>query len=410
VLFTDIARSTETAARLGDRRWGELLARHDEMVRDALRTSGGHEVHTTGDGMLALFESPGEAVACAVKVTQQAPELGMQIRAGLHTGECDVTTESVSGLAVHVAARVVALAEPGEVLVSTTVRDLASGGDFGFTPRGTHTLKGVPRRWRVFAVGPRPSVEAQDTPRRPPAKKAVRRSRRSTTPLRVVIADDHPLWRQTLKAVVEQGRFATVVAEAATGVQAVEAGGATAPDVVVMDIEMPGLDGIEATARLVAEGVAQKVLMLSSSDERAHVARALRAGASGYMLKTSGSDEIRDAIRRIAAGELVFPPDVAALVLDQLRGRSGEAPASPPTPLAQLTSRERDILDLMATGCSNSAIAERLHLSPKTVEAHSSAIFSKLGVDASAAAHRRVLAVVTYLDATRREGGVGASP
>lgn len=227
-------------------------------------------------------------------------------------------------------------------------------------------------------------------------------SQRDPALLRVVLADDHPLWRSTLKAVLDRSRFAVVVGEAGNGSEVVEVARATAPDVVVMDIAMPTVDGIEATRQLLTLDAPPKVLVLSSSDERDDVSRALKAGAAGYLLKTADSADIRDAVKRVAAGELVLPPNLAAFVLAELRGEQPAAgPATAADPTDQLTDRERQILQLMAEGCSNQAIADRLHVSPKTVEAHSSAIFSKLGVDASPAAHRRVLAVVTYLDSVR---------
>lgn len=236
--------------------------------------------------------------------------------------------------------------------------------------------------------------------------KASASTNRESVLLRVVLADDHPLWRSTLKAVIDRSRFAIVVGEAADGTQAIEVARSTTPDVVVMDIAMPALDGVEATRRLLALDVAPKILILSSSDNPSDVSRALRAGASGYLLKTADSTDIRDAVKRVAAGEIVLPPPLASFVLSELRGEQLPRPVqrTGSDPTDQLTERERQILQLMAEGCSNQAIADRLYVSPKTVEAHSSAIFSKLGVDASPAAHRRVLAVVTYLDAVRTRG------
>lgn len=229
--------------------------------------------------------------------------------------------------------------------------------------------------------------------------------------LRVVLADDHPLWRSTLKAVIDRSRFAVVVGEAAEGAAVVDVVASTRPDVVVMDIDMPDVDGVEATRRLLSAEATTKVLILSASDDPADVSRALKAGASGYLLKTSDSADIRDAVKRVAAGELVLPPTLASVVLSELRGdQAPPARRRADDPLEQLTEREREILALMAQGCSNQAIAGRLHLSPKTVEAHSGAIFSKLGVDASPTAHRRVLAVVTYLEAIRPPTGLGAGP
>ena len=152
VLFTDIVRSTERAASLGDRRWGSLLDLHDRAVRNQLRRFRGKEIKTTGDGFLASFDGPARAIRCAWAIEKATAELGIELRAGLHTGECEVRGNDLGGLAVHIAARVGALAAAGEVLVSGTVKDLVVGSGIEFTERGEHQLKGVPGRWRLFAA------------------------------------------------------------------------------------------------------------------------------------------------------------------------------------------------------------------------------------------------------------------
>jgi class 3 adenylate cyclase len=152
VLFTDIVGSTEQAGRLGDRRWRDLLAGHDELVRRQLTRFGGREVKTVGDGFLATFDGPARAVRCACAARDAVRRLGIELRAGVHTGECEVIGTDVGGIAVHIGARVAAAAAPGEVLVSSTVRDLVVGSDLAFETRGSHTLRGVPGEWRLFAA------------------------------------------------------------------------------------------------------------------------------------------------------------------------------------------------------------------------------------------------------------------
>jgi len=152
VMFTDIVGSTERAASLGDRGWRALLDTHDGVVRRQLERHRGREIKTTGDGFLATFDGPARAIRCAVDVRDGVRPLGLEIRAGLHTGECEMTVADVRGLAVHIAARVLANAGPGEVLVSSTVRDLVAGAGLRFADRGTHGLEGVPDEWRLFAV------------------------------------------------------------------------------------------------------------------------------------------------------------------------------------------------------------------------------------------------------------------
>lgn len=152
VLFTDIVRSTEHAARLGDRRWRELLDAHDAAIRRALGRFLGDEVNTTGDGFFAAFDGPARAIRCAQAIATDSRALGLEVRAGIHTGECERRGDNLAGIAVHIGARVSALAGAGEVLVTGTVRDLVSGSGIEFSERGRHALKGVPGEWPLLAV------------------------------------------------------------------------------------------------------------------------------------------------------------------------------------------------------------------------------------------------------------------
>lgn len=152
VLFTDIVGSTETAARLGDRRWRDLIERHDATVRRELSLHRGNEVKTMGDGFLATFDGPARAIRCACAIRDELDRVGVEIRAGIHTGEVDLIGGDVAGMAVNIGARVGALAGSGEVLVSSTVRELVVGSGIEFEERGSHELKGAPGDWRLFAV------------------------------------------------------------------------------------------------------------------------------------------------------------------------------------------------------------------------------------------------------------------
>ena len=154
VMFTDIVAATARAAEFGDRRWRDLLAQHDENVREELARFGGHEVKTVGDGFLATFKvAPSRALRCALAITKAARGLGIEVRIGMHTGECELIGDDVGGMAVHIASRVGGLAGAGEVLVSGTVFGTVVGGPFAFEDRGFHGLKGVPGRWPLFALG-----------------------------------------------------------------------------------------------------------------------------------------------------------------------------------------------------------------------------------------------------------------
>jgi pimeloyl-ACP methyl ester carboxylesterase len=152
VLFTDLVGSTEHAVELGDTRWRYLLESHQAQVRRQLERFRGREVKTMGDGFLATFDGPARAIRCAQAVVDQSRGLGLETRAGLHTGECELINDDVGGIAVHIAARVATLAEAREVLVSSTVKDLVAGSGLIFADRGVHPLKGVPDKWRLFAV------------------------------------------------------------------------------------------------------------------------------------------------------------------------------------------------------------------------------------------------------------------
>jgi class 3 adenylate cyclase len=157
ILFTDIVASTERAYVLGDREWRNLIESHDAVVRTFLRRHKGKLVRMTGDGMLATFDRPGRAIDCAIAVGEALRPLGLEIRAGLHTGEIEVREADISGIAVHIAARVLSSASPGEVWVSPAVPMLVSGSGFDFEDRGDHVFKGMPGSWKLFSVRERQS-------------------------------------------------------------------------------------------------------------------------------------------------------------------------------------------------------------------------------------------------------------
>nr|WP_090279495.1 adenylate/guanylate cyclase domain-containing protein [Mycolicibacterium komanii]CRL75421.1 family 3 adenylate cyclase [Mycolicibacterium komanii] len=152
VLFTDIVDSTRRASEMGDRDWHALLDAHDAVVRSQLARFRGREVNTTGDGFVAMFDGPQRAIRCAMAISDAVQALGIEVRAGLHTGECELRGDDIGGIAVHIGARVAALARANEVLVSSTLRDLVIGSGLEFEERGTHQLKGVPGEWRLLAV------------------------------------------------------------------------------------------------------------------------------------------------------------------------------------------------------------------------------------------------------------------
>ena len=184
ILFTDIVGSTERAAAIGDERWHALVERHDELTRDTVRRFGGQVVKSTGDGHLVTLDGPAQGIRCAGALLSAVEPLGLELRLGIHTGECELLGDDIGGIGVHIAARVMAKAASGEIMVSSTVRDLVTGSGIGFDERGTHALKGVPGEWQLLAVdrtGPSPTsregrLAAHPTP---PVSTGMRRSDRA---------------------------------------------------------------------------------------------------------------------------------------------------------------------------------------------------------------------------------------
>jgi DNA-binding NarL/FixJ family response regulator len=215
--------------------------------------------------------------------------------------------------------------------------------------------------------------------------------------MRVVVADDHPVFREGLMVVLEDLTDVEVVAEAANGEEAIAAVVEHRPDVVVMDVQMPGTGGVEATRRIVAEHPETAVLMLTMSADDDSLYAALRAGARGYLLKDADKTAIARALEAVARGEAVFGPKVASSVLSFFAGSSTRGGSAQPFP--QLTDRERELLDLLARGCDNPTIARRLFLSDKTVRNRVSTILHKLQVSSRAEAV-----------AVARDAGLGTGP
>ena len=199
-------------------------------------------------------------------------------------------------------------------------------------------------------------------------------------PLRVLVCDDHPVYRDGLRMLLSSLPDLEVVATAADGVEAVRLTGELQPDVVVMDLQMPELNGIEATARMTAAHPHVAVLVLTMYDDDESVFAAMRAGARGYLLKGAAQDVIARAIRSVAQGEAIFGPAVARRVAAYFSGGAPASPAAPPEAFPQLTAREREVLDLLAAGRTNAQIAAALFLSPKTVRNNVSNVFAKLQV------------------------------
>jgi len=198
-----------------------------------------------------------------------------------------------------------------------------------------------------------------------------------TEPLRVLIADDHPLFRHGIMALLSATPEMEVVGEASTGEEAVGLAAALQPDVILMDIQMPGVNGVEATRQILRESPQARILMVTMFEDDASVFTAMRAGARGYVLKDTEKTELLRAIRAVGSGEAIFSPAIATRLLEFF---SAPRPPLPPQAFPDLTDREREILDLIAQGRNNQEIASQLVLSPHTVRNYVSSIFSKLQV------------------------------
>lgn len=205
--------------------------------------------------------------------------------------------------------------------------------------------------------------------------------------LRVLLADDHPFFRDGMRMFLETAPDIAVVGEAATGDEAVVQAAALAPDVVLMDIKMPGLSGIEATRRILTADPRVRVLVVTMFDDDGTVFTAMRAGARGYVLKDAGKEDVLAALRAVGRGEAIFGPGIAARVLDVF---TGSRPAVPQEAFPTLTARERELLHLIAQGVSNAQIAQLLSLSTKTVANYVSSILGKLQIASRAEAVQRV--------------------
>ncbi|WP_329191927.1 MULTISPECIES: response regulator transcription factor [unclassified Streptomyces] len=211
----------------------------------------------------------------------------------------------------------------------------------------------------------------------------------TAAPVRVLLADDQPLVRSGLRVIMADQPDLEVVGEAATGAEAVQLVGDVHPDVVVMDIRMPGMDGIEATRLITAGPAAARVLILTTFDEDDHVYGALRAGASGFMVKDMALDDILTAIRVVAAGDALIAPGVTRRLIAEFAGRPEAPPARSPRQLEGITEREREVLTLVGRGRSNTEIAEDLFITVATAKSHVSRLLTKLG------ARDRVQLVIT---------------
>jgi DNA-binding NarL/FixJ family response regulator/class 3 adenylate cyclase len=387
-LFTDIEGSTRLLRELG-RGYGQVLGRVRTILRAAVAAGSGREVDCRGDELFAAFEEPGSAVAAALDaqralLREEWPGEGrVRVRMGIHSGRAAAGPEGYVGLDVHRAARICSAGHGGQVLVSEPAAALVP--DAPLVALGEHELPGLGEPERIF------QLVSEDLPSSFPA---LRNARLLEPALRVALADDSVLLREGVARLLEDAGF-EVVAQSGTAEDLLRHVELHGPEVAIVDIRMPPTqtdEGLRAAKEIRSRFPDTGVLVLSQYVEPAYAVELLEESVEGvgYLLKdrVADVDEFAASVRRVAEGGSALDP----AVVQALVGRS-----RPDHPLEQLSPREREVLELMAEGRSNQAIAERLFVTLRAVEEDAASIFGKLRLPARTDDHRRVLAVLEYL-------------
>jgi len=391
LVFTDVEGSTQLVRELGDA-YAQLLGEHRRLLREAVEQARGHVVEHRGDEFFMVFDDPCRA-AEAVTMAQRAfathpwPEgVELRVRMGLHTGKPTFREGAYYGLDVHRAARIAQAGSGGQILLSQQTRD-ELGRSFELEDLGEHELPGLVEPERLF------QLTIPGLPSRFPPLSTARKGFRG---MRVVLADDSVLLREGIARLLEDAGF-EVVAQSGTAEDLLRHVGMHKPDVALVDIRMPPTqsdEGLRAAKEIRERWPETGVLVLSQYVEPAYAMELLGENAEGvgYLLKdrVSDVDEFAAAVRRVGEGGSALDP----AVVSQLVGRRRRD-----DPLEDLTPREREVLELMAEGRSNAAIAARMVVTERAVEKHVTSIFGKLRLSATGESHRRVLAVLAYLRA-----------
>jgi DNA-binding NarL/FixJ family response regulator/class 3 adenylate cyclase len=375
IMFTDVVGSTTLYDRYGDDEADARRGRHFAVLREVVAAHEGREVKSTGDGLMVTFSSAVAAVRCAVELqraTTGAPG-GLDVRIGIDAGEPLAEGGDLYGTPVIVASRLCDAAGPGEVLATEVVRQIAGPRVAELMrPAGSFRVKGISESVATALVRWRED-EGEDAP---PAREDA-----PLRPITVVIADDQRLLRTGFRVILDAEPDVTVVGEAADGHAAVDVVARRRPDVVLMDIRMPELDGLAAAERILSHPEnTTAVVMLTTFDATEYVFKALRIGATGFLLKDTPSDRLLDAVRVAAAGEALIAPRITRRLIADFARASRPAGDELPPALAELTAREIDVLRLVAQGLSNAEIATELVLGENTIKTHVGRVLGKLGL------------------------------
>ncbi|BEQ16215.1 response regulator [Desulfoferula mesophila] len=353
------------------------LTAYRRIITQLVGQQQGRVVDAPGDNLLVEFASAVNAVCCAVAIQQRleienqklSRRRRMEFRIGVNLGDVVAEQGTLYGDGVNLAARIEGLADPGGVCVSASICEQVKNKlNLSFEDHGLHRVKNIAEPVRVFRVF------TDETPGGDEVRGQVPGGR----PTRVLLVDDHQVFRSGVRSLVEDEPDLEVVAEASDGRQAVLMTRLHQPDVVLMDISMPDLNGIEATRQIVQAGGSSRVLVLSMHSDPRFVAGVLEAGAHGYLIKTCTAREMLSVIRLVGQGLTYLAPEITDLVVKGFVGRIEGAPAGPPA--SSLSPREREILQLLAEGVGVEDIAQRLGLGAKTVKAYRHNLMDKLNL------------------------------
>jgi DNA-binding NarL/FixJ family response regulator/class 3 adenylate cyclase len=392
-LFTDIESSTAMARVLGEA-FRDALETHRRLLGETIERHGGHVVDARADELFAVFAETNGAILAALEA-QRALEAHEwpkgetpRVRMGIHAATAETDDTGYVGLDVHRASRICDVAVGRQIVVSSAARARTTVEDVAFADLGERRLAGFHESERLF------QVLHDDLP--PELRPAAENGSPKGLSMRVVIADDSVLLREGIAKLLEEAGF-EVAGQSSTADDLLLKVRSYKPDVAIVDIRMPPThtdEGLRAAKEIRERHPEVGVLVLSQYVEAGYALELLQGSAEGvgYLLKDRVADvaEFADAVRRVAEGGSALDPTVVSRLVGRRRGED---------PLDALTPREREVLELMAEGRSNQAIAEKLVVTPRAVEKHVTSIFTKLGLPASAEDHRRVLAVITFLNA-----------